>query len=480
VRESAGETLIYIEQRIFGETHSHLLVTNSLSMAGSRSSMRRYSKLYVYLPVALHPDPKDALVISFGLGSTAKAVTDTASFERIDVVDISKDILELSSAVYPDGENPLNDPRVSVHVEDGRYFLNATDRRFDLITGEPPPPGAAGVENLYSREYFALARDRLAEGGMLSYWLPIHSLSEQGSRAVIRAFCDVFDDCSLWHGIGHDMMLVGTRGASQRVSAQHFARQWHDPVVAEEIAALGFERPEQLGALFVGGAEYLNELARDAAPLVDDFPKRIVGPTLSLEELGPMYLAWTDTDRARERFVRDPFVASLWPPELREGSLPYFDAQRVINDLSFGLRPADRSLVHDTFTILTRTDLIAPAMWLLGTNADYQRIVDAARGPMRENPNLHLYRGAGLLAQRRYEAALEPLESSERNPKNFTLATSLRILALCAAGRADEARALIEARRGLVAPSARVDDFFAAVDGFCSDVPFEIAYAGDD
>jgi predicted membrane-bound spermidine synthase len=139
IRESPGQTLVYIEQRILGETHSYRLVTNALSMAGSHETSRRYSKLYVYLPVALHPNPKNALVISFGLGSTAKALTDTASFEHIDVVDISKDILELSSIEYSDDDNPLNDPRVEVHVEDGRYFLQATNRRFDLITGEPPP-----------------------------------------------------------------------------------------------------------------------------------------------------------------------------------------------------------------------------------------------------------------------------------------------------------------------------------------------------
>ena len=36
--------------------------------------------------------------------------------------------------------HPLQDPRVRVHIEDGRQFLQATGRRFDLITGEPPPP----------------------------------------------------------------------------------------------------------------------------------------------------------------------------------------------------------------------------------------------------------------------------------------------------------------------------------------------------
>ena len=84
----------------------------------------------------LRPDPKRALVISCGAGSTAKGLVETRSLEHIDVVDISRAILELSDLVYPDpDEHPLNDPRVHVHIEDGRYFLQATEGRYDIITG---------------------------------------------------------------------------------------------------------------------------------------------------------------------------------------------------------------------------------------------------------------------------------------------------------------------------------------------------------
>ena len=60
---------------------------------------------------------------------------------EIDVVDISREILGLSQTVYPGArDNPLLDHRVQTHVDDGRFFLLATERRYDLITSEPPPP----------------------------------------------------------------------------------------------------------------------------------------------------------------------------------------------------------------------------------------------------------------------------------------------------------------------------------------------------
>jgi spermidine synthase len=59
----------------------------------------------------------------------------------------------MSSVVHPDpARHPLRDPRVRTHVEDGRFFLQTTSRRYDLITGEPPPPKMAGVASLYTRD----------------------------------------------------------------------------------------------------------------------------------------------------------------------------------------------------------------------------------------------------------------------------------------------------------------------------------------
>lgn len=279
VREGLTETIIYFETRMLGRPESYTMLTNAYSMSGTEHQSRRYMKLYVYWPMAVHPDLKHALLIAYGVGNTAKAMTDSKDLETIDVVDISRDVLEMNDIVYPRmADQPLHDPRVRVHIEDGRYLLQTTGQRFDLITAEPPPPGIAGVENLYTREYFQLIHDRLAEGGIVTYWLPLHALSDVSTKAILRAFCDVFEDCSLWNGMGTSLMMVGTRNARGPVSEEQFTRQWSDPVVAREMKALGFERPEQLGALFIGDAEYLKGIFTDSPPLVDNYPKRIEAP----------------------------------------------------------------------------------------------------------------------------------------------------------------------------------------------------------
>ena len=219
VREGLTETVIYFERLVTGKPVSHVMLTNSFSMSTTGYGVRRYQKLYVYWPVAVHPDLRRALLIGYGVGNTAKAMTDSSSLETIDVVDLSRDILAMNRLVYPnEADLPLRDPRVRVHIEDGRYFLQTTAQRFDLITGEPPPPGIAGVENLYSREYFQCFRSACVRG--LGYWLHLRIWRRQ-HMSILRAFCE----CSTTAHCGTDRVRTcddrdpGRRGRYRRSSS---------------------------------------------------------------------------------------------------------------------------------------------------------------------------------------------------------------------------------------------------------------------
>ena len=63
------------------------------------------------------------------------------------------------------------DHRVATHVQDGRFFLQAVPRQYDIITGEPPPLKVAGTVNLYTEEFFSRMAARLKEGGIATLWL---------------------------------------------------------------------------------------------------------------------------------------------------------------------------------------------------------------------------------------------------------------------------------------------------------------------
>jgi spermidine synthase len=447
IREGLTETIIYFETRMFGKPEFYRMQTNAYSMSGTKVPSRRYMKLFVYWPMAVHPDLKHALLIAYGVGNTAKALTDSKGLETIDVVDISRDVLEMNDIVYPrTADQPLHDPRLRVHVEDGRYFLQTTGRRFDLITAEPPPPGIAGVENLYTREYFQLIHDRLADGGIVTYWLPLHALTDVSTKAILHGFCDVFEDCSLWNGMGTSLMMVGTRNARGPVSEEQFTRQWSDPVVAREMKALGFERPEQLGALFIGDSEYLKGIYTDSPPLVDNYPKRIEAPLGSQEEVGRLFQSFTDVAAARERFRQSPLINRLWPERLRDESLPYFEFQNIINAQWYGGKPKQQPDIEDVHMLLTQSSLSTPVLWRLDSDSDVQRIVAGAGAAEQAHPAMQFQLGIRFISDRNYAAAVDALSRAEQLPQLRETAFRLRIYALCMSGRIGQAQSLARQR----------------------------------
>jgi predicted membrane-bound spermidine synthase len=408
-REGLVETLRYFSRDVYGEPKYYRLITNGHSMSGTSTAAKRYMKLYVYLPIALKPDTENALLISYGVGSTAKALTDTRHLEQIDIVDISADILEMNSIVYPDEENPLRDKRVNVHIEDGRFFLNTTPNRYDLITSEPPPPKIAGVVNLYSEEYFRLIRERLNPGGYASYWLPVQQLEPTDMLAITKAFCNAFDDCSLWSGGGLEWMLLGSNDAGMQSNAVQMAAQWDDPTVYPELVALGFESVEQLGSLFMADAELLAEVCADVAPVRDNYPARISSRLVNDRGYVELYGRLMDESQRLERFRNSKFIGQRWPEELRRQSEPYFKYERLIKNHLTGngyLRPSDTYYWEAVDDLLLNTSLTTLPLWLLGSDRATQEIIDGLLASSDYQSKFALDLARRYTANRDYRAAL--------------------------------------------------------------------------
>jgi spermidine synthase len=376
VREGRSETDVYIERRLDGEHLATFLMTDGVSMSSTAVFARRYMKLFAWWPLALHPEPRRALLISYGVGSTARALVDAPWLEQIDVVDTSREVLELSDLLYRDpDEHPLRDPRVRVHVEDGRHFVRASEERYDIITGEPPPPKNAGVVDLYTREHFASLRERLADGGIVTWWLPVHNLLESDALAIVRAFCDVFDDCSLWAGHDLDWVLVGSRGLRAPADEATFARLWRNPRSAAELRRTGFERPEQLGATFLADAEWLRARTADSAPLTDDRPKRLSSRLQA--DARATFGPWLDVAATRTHFRDSAWVRGLWPPALRERTLAYFEPEGFIREAARAEPLAMRERLAGVDELIGR-GLGTAAAWRLGVTDDIARAAQAA------------------------------------------------------------------------------------------------------
>jgi spermidine synthase len=412
-REGLSQTTFYLAHDFLGEPLFLRLATNSYSMASTAIGVQRYMKLFAYLPAALHPKIEHALLICFGVGMTASALTDLPELRSLEVVDVSRDILDMSDVVHKDpARHPLRDPRVRTHVEDGRFFLQTTTARYDLITGEPPPPKMAGVASLYTREYFELVKDRLNPAGIATYWLPAYLLLEDEAAAIIRAFCEAFADCSLWSGFHRDWILVGSRGGFAPVTREQFSRLWTLERAGSELRRLGVEGPADLAALFMADAEALRELTARTAPLVDDYPRRI-SSALHAEKLG-LSLWLMDADSGRRRLETGPWAAILPASVLAETANAFRRRAALDRALLAELRGAGYNFWSDVAWLVRGTELVELPRWLLGSGAQAAAIA-ARRGASDPLAAEHL--AIDAVAHRQPPARVEQARFAAMTPR---------------------------------------------------------------
>jgi spermidine synthase len=161
-----------------------------------------------HLPLLLHPQPRDVLLIGLGSGITAGAIAQHP-IERLDVVEIEPAVIEAARFFAHEHAGLFKDSRVHMVLADGRNFLMTTPRRYDVIVSEPSNPWIGGVASLFTREYFQLARQRLRPDGIMVQWLQVYKLQPVDVQMIVRTFQTVFPAASIWHAAGGDLLLLG-------------------------------------------------------------------------------------------------------------------------------------------------------------------------------------------------------------------------------------------------------------------------------
>lgn len=248
------------------------LVAHRTSLAATHLASQRYMRLLGHLPVLLAEEPRRALVICLGTGTTVAAVTAHRELERIDVAEISPEVVALVGRVHPAGAAALADPRLRLHVEDGRHVLLASAKPWDVITLEPPPPADAGVVSLYTEEFYALTRARLSPGGVVAQWIPLQSSSLEEVRMLVGAFARSFPHAAAFLPLERDLVLVG----SDRPLARPLAT-WQERIGATGVAAsmheVGFGDATSLLAAAIADRDALLRFSASAPALTDDRPR---------------------------------------------------------------------------------------------------------------------------------------------------------------------------------------------------------------
>ena len=453
--EGTADTFQLLRRDLFGQPYSYRLVTNSYSMSGTVPRTQRYMRMFAYLPLALRPESENALLICYGVGVTADAFTRDTRLKHLDIVDISKEVFDLADSYTGAGySNPLRDPRVTTFVQDGRFFLQACPASYDIITGEPPPLKTAGAVNLYTEQFFALMKGRLKDGGIASFWLPIYQVTVDETKAILRAFHNVFPNASLWATSDMEWVMIGMKPPVRKPDEELTRRLFTDSGSGSDLARTGIEVPEQIPALFVMDGEEIDRLTQGVEPLDDFYPKRLTDAQPDMTPVYRLAHSYLLGPAALQRFFGSPFIHDLWPNERKETLERLF----LVRETRFRAEISGSNWLAELDFYLRHSQLRTPILEVL--KSDVLR-VSLAESLAANAPSLptEAVRDlvAGALAQRDFGAAIRLLEGERDRGFSNVNDFFLLIYLYCHNGSVEKAETLANAQAGSIPKDGFVD-----------------------
>jgi len=262
--EDVADTVMVVERE-----NGDRLIRYSDGRGTAGTASNRLNRMYGHLPMVLHEDPRSVLSICFGVGNTLSAISYHEP-ERLVCVELSRGVLD-AGEYFPTNDDVLATPGLEMVIEDGRYFLLTTEEQFDVIQLEPPEIHTAAVVNLYTREFYELARDRLPPDGILCQWFNVMKMPEHEMKMLFRTFIDVFPHASLWAGDGWwDFLLIGSPTPIVR-TPEELGRRFNQPRVRTDLIRCGYTSVPTLLSRHVLGPQGLAAYVGDVPVITDDW-----------------------------------------------------------------------------------------------------------------------------------------------------------------------------------------------------------------
>jgi len=307
-RADAGAELVYHGEGvqntidvIRSPSGTKALVVGGNVEADDSKQQRRHFVLKGHLPLMLLEEPRTVLVIGLGMGITLQATARHPGLERIDVVELSPEIVEAQAHLVDVNGDVLGNPLVRLRIDDGRLFMKLTRSRYDMITADPIHPKISRVGYLYTREYYESIRDRLNGEGVVCQWMPMYQIAPARLRSAIKTFVEVFPNATLWYVQNH-LLFVAKRD-SPRIDYRILERKFRLDSVREDFATIDIDTPEELLSHLLMGPEEIRAFL-DEQPQVplntDEFPY------LEYSVPGDLFYGTGDNERELAAHLADP------------------------------------------------------------------------------------------------------------------------------------------------------------------------------
>ena len=262
--DGINETISVIQPK---GAHQAVLV-NGKVVASSQLPDQQCQFTLGHLPMLLHKDPKRVLVVGLGTGMTLGATSVHPEVEDLTLAEIEPMVLGAARTFGRFNNYVLDNPKLKIIFTDGRNYLTTTKKRYDVITADPIHPWTQGSGYLYTDEYFKIAAEHLAPGGIMCQWLPIYELSVDDLRSVVRTFSKNFKYTMTWL-TQYDAEIIGSNSPIV-IDEQELELRIARPAVAKDLIRVKMGSATDFLSYFLMGTERMQAFSDGGTINTDD------------------------------------------------------------------------------------------------------------------------------------------------------------------------------------------------------------------
>ena len=125
-----------------------------------------YDEMITHVPMAVHPDIRDVLVIGAGDRGVVKELTRYDSVQRIDLVEMDSQVIDACRTYLPENACRLDDQRVHIYFDNALRFIRRCKNEYDLIIVDSTDPFGPS-EGYFTREFYGICYNALRDDGIM-------------------------------------------------------------------------------------------------------------------------------------------------------------------------------------------------------------------------------------------------------------------------------------------------------------------------
>ncbi len=125
-----------------------------------------YDEMITHVPMAVHPNVRDVLVIGAGDGGVVKELARYECIQSIDLVEMDEQVVNACRQYLPENACRLDDARVHIYFDNALRFIRRRHAQYDLIIVDSTDPFGPS-EGYFTREFYGICYNALREDGIM-------------------------------------------------------------------------------------------------------------------------------------------------------------------------------------------------------------------------------------------------------------------------------------------------------------------------